>query len=540
MVALAGCGDSKQVAEVKALPFGDANMTVDQALDNRKVCDPKWTTSKDDHNRAVVEYDCNYKGIDDSLFVKNGGMDAASGGDVWQWTYGPDGTPSLTGVGLVIRHKDGTATSTNYGSLVVEALSKEIVDNKFTNFDQAYSWLTNTRIPGPPEATKSISAIPDTTYGNKLAPFFPGQPSQDAAIHAYLQKGMSQSAKTYGVDSAGYLALEDTPENRALVYPADSADVQIGFKVDPAIVPEILKHSLNNIEAKKLFCLNDYCYDIGAHLAGKATPEVVAKEDRRVNSYSQIMLDNWVAQPEVTQQVVLTPSQLETTYGNKLVQLFPGYQPQDAAMRAYHQKGLPASAGARVLDSLGYLTFFDVPSVRQYLFPVDPSDVQIAVKAEQPNTSASGIHTPQELPDNKLICLSDLCYDESGNLVGKPTPDVVAKETMEVSIDQFGDIHQVAQTQQDAQAPSQQSMQQAAQQDTTAPATASAPAVAPASASTADSDLPTGTQGWPTSTPCIKKLEDAYRKDRQAHGLNETISMDQDNDFASTCKTVDQ
>ena len=59
-------------------------------------------------------------------------------------------------------------------------------------------------------------------------------------------------------------------------------------------------------------------------------------------------------------------------------------------------------------------------------------------------------------------------------------------------------------------------------------------------ASTADSDLPTGSQDWPASTPCIKKLEDAYRKDRKAQGFDDSISMDQDNDFASTCKTVGQ
>lgn len=382
MVALTGCGDRKQVSEVKALPFGDANMTVDQALDNREVCDPKWTTSQDDHNRTVVEYDCNYKGIDDSMFVKNG-MDVVSAGDVWQWTYGPDGTPSLTGVGLVIRHKDGTAATTNYGAIMVEALSKLVVDNKVTNFDQAYSWLTNTRIPGPPEATKSASPIPDTTYGNKLAQFFPGQPANDAAIHAYLQKGMSQSTKSFGVDSAGYLALEDSSETRALVYPVDPADVQIGFKVDPAIVPEILKHSLNNIEENKLFCLNDYCYDIGAHLVGKATPEVVAKEDSRVNSYSQIMLDGRVVQP--------------------------------------------------------------------------------------------------------------------------------------------------AQAQQPLQAPSQQAMQQAVQQDAAAQASAANP-------------LPTGSSDddWPAMTPCLQKLEDAARKQADAQGIDDSISIDAAKEMASTCKTLGQ
>jgi hypothetical protein len=50
---LAGCGDNKQVAEVKALAFSypnrfaqDPNLTVDQALDTRNVCDSvKWVAA---------------------------------------------------------------------------------------------------------------------------------------------------------------------------------------------------------------------------------------------------------------------------------------------------------------------------------------------------------------------------------------------------------------------------------------------------------------------------------------------------------------
>lgn len=405
MVALTGCGDSKQITEVKALPFGDANMTVDQALDNREVCDPKWTTSQDDHNRTVVEYDCNYKGIDDSLFVKNGSMDVVSAGDDWQWTYGPDGTPSLTGVGLVIHHKDGTATTTNYGALMVEGLSKLVVDNKVTNFDQAYSWLTNTGIPGPPEATKSVSPIPDMTYGNKLAPFFPDQPAKDAVTHAYLQKGLSASSMSpYGIDSLGYLQLVDTPEARAAAY------------------------------------------------------------------------------------------------------------------------------------------------------PVDPSDVQFALTMKPPTATGVGIGAPHGLSDNKLICLSVVCYNLSGRLVGKAPPEVVAKEVGGATIDGYGDIQPVAQTQpaaqtqQPEQAPSQATMQQAVLQDANAQPTTLGQLVAqatrpntPASASTADSDLPTGAgNDWPTDTPCITKLRNAYVKDADAKGLDDSVSMDQANEWASTCKALGQ
>jgi hypothetical protein len=384
MVALTGCGDSKQITEVKALPFGDANMTVAQALDNRKVCDPTWTASQDDHNRTVVEYDCNYKGIDDSMFVKNGGMDIVSGGDTWQWTYGPDGTPSLTGVGLVIHHKGGTATTTNYGAIMVEALSKLIVDNEVKTFDQAYSWLTSSGIPGPPEATKSVSSIPDATYGNKLAPFFPGQPAKDALVHAYLQKGLPESSiSQYGIDSLGYLQLVDTAEARAAAY------------------------------------------------------------------------------------------------------------------------------------------------------PVDPSDVQFALTMKPPTATGVGIGAPHGLQDDKLICLSEVCYNGSGFLVGKAPPEVVAKEVGGATIDGFGDIQPAAQTQQAAQQaapPASLGQAQGTQSN------------APASASTAGDDLSTGSsdEAVPAMTPCTQKLDDAFVKDAQAHGTSEGVSDDMVREWANTCKTLGQ
>jgi hypothetical protein len=404
MFALSGCSDGKQVSEVKALPFELINsidlpqdLTVGQALDNRKACDDiKWTTDKDDQGEIIVTYRCDYKGVDDSLFVKNGGLDVKSAGDVYQWTFGRDDKPALTAVAAIINQKDGKSVdiapgqSANYDIWLA-------FHNTAKNFDEAYSQLTGKAVPPPPEATKSVSLIPDTTYGNKLAQFFPGQPLPDAVTHAYLQKGLPESSMSpYGIDSLGYLQLVDTPEARAAAY------------------------------------------------------------------------------------------------------------------------------------------------------PVDPSDVQFALTMKPPTATGVGIGAPHGLQNNKLICLSSVCYNLSGRLVGKAPPEVVAKEVGGATIDGYGDIQPVAQTQQPVQAPSQPAMQQPVQQDANAqPATlgqlvaqATQPNAA-VSASTAD-PLPVGAEDWPASTPCIKKLEDAYRKDRQAHGLNDTISMDQDNDFASTCKTVGQ
>lgn len=389
MVALAGCGESKQISEVKAMPFADTNMTVDSALDTRKICDSvKWTSAQDERNQTVVQYDCEYKGVKDSAFLQGGNPKATSAAEIWQWTYGADGSPSLTGVSLVVRHEDGSTHEVMGGGLAGQVLEGLIAKNTVENYDQAFSIIAGRRIPL--KYREPSSPIPDSTYGNKLAPFYQGLSSGDAAAFAYRQKNVHLTP--IGTDSLGYLQLDGEAAKPSDLYPVDPADVQIQFP------------------------------------------------------------------------------------------LFHG-------------------------------------------------------NAEHPSEHLN--YQPRDLVRNKLYCMGDYCFNYDDNLVGRAPPEVLAKESGYVT-DGYGKVMPVAQPQQATQAPSQEAMQQATQQDTTAPATASAPAVAPASASTADSDLPTGTQDWPASTPCIKKLEDAYRKDRQAHGLDDTISMDQDNDFASTCKTVGQ
>jgi hypothetical protein len=388
MFALTGCSDGKQVNEVKALPFElvnsidlPQNLTVDQALDNRKVCNSvKWSSGQDDQGEIVIEYKCDYKGVDDSMFIKNG-TDVESAGDTYQWTYGRDGRPALTTVAAVIHQKDGKSVDIAPGQSANYTIWLAFHDTA-TNFDQAYSQLTGKRIPvlRTTESTKSISAIPDTTYGNRLAPLFPDQPPQDAAIHAYLQKGMPESVGTYGIDSLGYLSLKDTPESRAALYSVNPADVQIALKVNPYTA----------------------------------------------------------------------------------------------------------------------------------------------------NESGIGMAALQ-LQDDKLVCLNELCYDANGHLVGRAPSEVLAKETGGATVGQFGVVTLNAQTQAVTQAPSQQAMQQAAQQD------------AAAQASSAD-PLPTGSSDddWPAMTPCIKKLQDAYVKAAQAHGTDESTSLDQMKEWASTCKALSQ
>lgn len=68
-------------------------------------------------------------------------------------------------------------------------------------------------------------------------------------------------------------------------------------------------------------------------------------------------------------------------------------------------------------------------------------------------------------------------------------------------------------------------MPQVAQQDTATQAAA------------ADLALPTGSDSdWAAMTSCIKKLDDAYVKAAQAQNTDETVSIDQMKEWASTCR----
>jgi hypothetical protein len=65
-VTLAGC-QSHDVSVVKGEKFdADPSMSIGQALDSWKVCEStKWTSSKDDRGRDVVEYRCDFRGYKD-------------------------------------------------------------------------------------------------------------------------------------------------------------------------------------------------------------------------------------------------------------------------------------------------------------------------------------------------------------------------------------------------------------------------------------------------------------------------------------------
>lgn len=278
MSALTGCGDSKPISEVKALPFANSNMTVENALDTRKLCDAaKWSVAQDDRNQTVVQYDCEWKGVEDSAFLGGESPKATSAADIWQWTFGADDQPALTGMSVVVRHEDGSVHEIMSGGLAGQVMANLITANQVEDYDHAFSIIAGRRIPL--KYQEPSSPIPDSTYGNKLAQFYRGLSSGDAAAFAYRRKNVNVGS--IGTDSLGYVQLGGEVAKPMDLYPVDPADVQLEFPLfnGNAQHPSApLNYQPRELDKNKLYCMGDYCFDSNNSLVGRTPPEVLAKE----------------------------------------------------------------------------------------------------------------------------------------------------------------------------------------------------------------------------------------------------------------------
>ncbi|OCG44399.1 hypothetical protein A9G28_00160 [Gilliamella sp. Fer1-1] len=73
VLILTACGDSSQVKQVKDYVYDniDSTLTVGNALDNRNICNKtKWDSYKDERDRNIVEYTCEFKKDHPNQFLK--------------------------------------------------------------------------------------------------------------------------------------------------------------------------------------------------------------------------------------------------------------------------------------------------------------------------------------------------------------------------------------------------------------------------------------------------------------------------------------
>jgi hypothetical protein len=192
VVGLAGCTD-KHVTEVKALPFSypsenvpDPNMTVDQALDYRKICDSiKWKVDETEQHQTFVQYTCTYKGVEDSAFIAASRALHPTYGytkgvsDIYQWVYGADGKPQFQYVALQYHYSDGTVknvTSPEIGGglsinedVWATALMQQAVKNADMDYDHFRSALYGIRIPPKPKTVMQAPTATQVTETRKEA-----------------------------------------------------------------------------------------------------------------------------------------------------------------------------------------------------------------------------------------------------------------------------------------------------------------------------------------------------------------------------------
>jgi len=148
-LTLMGC-TNKRIAEVKALPFSypsdnyqDPNMTVDQVLDYRHVCDSvKWTIDQTEQHQTFVQYECIYKGYTPTkeLIAQAAKIPGAGYrnqvGDIYQWVYGADGKPTLTYVAIRSYYSNGTTKDHSDGGYdnLVSSFMQLAVENRAQNY----------------------------------------------------------------------------------------------------------------------------------------------------------------------------------------------------------------------------------------------------------------------------------------------------------------------------------------------------------------------------------------------------------------------
>lgn len=456
IISLAGCAQDKHLNEVKELAFiypdpsiPDPKLTVDQALDYRKVCgSTKWKVDMTDQHQTFVEYRCDYKGVGDSMFVARDKSDVASAGDVYQWTYGTNGQPELSYIGFIINFKNGTSKDlTTLPAIRVMELASE---NKATNFDEAFSYLTNTRIP-----VKPTSPLKDTTYGNTLAANYPGHTEAEAISLAYQWKNFPIGPGPLRLDSLGYPDSTFDGVKLSEIFPVNPTDVQFAKKIEDTGNDYKQDLSSNNpfalvkvlqLPPDKLFCLSDRCYDNNAWFVGRA-PEAVLIQERGIGEWVTISLPTEseanaaTMQPkDVGDSVVAALEGAPTkdphesahgnnmpatdapftdptvsTYGNAVRSLFPNEEPQLAAQDALN-KAIPDS-NLKVID------------VNQQGYPVygmecEANDQCIndgGLSLGSPAEAALQMFavSPADVGKYGIVCGPYFCRDSRGNVIGR-------------------------------------------------------------------------------------------------------------------------
>lgn len=568
-ITLTGCTD-KHIAEVKALPFSypsdnvqDPNMTVDQALDYRKVCDSaKWKVDETDQHQTFVEYDCDFKNVKNSSFIANNLEEAkvknpsATGavrvGDVYQWVYGADGKPVLSYVTLRYQFADGSSKDVTQSDIVMgefrlagaswmTTLMQQAVENTAIDYDHFYSQLYGKRIPPAPlPLLKPDSPITKSTYANTVAALYPGKNPTEAAALAY--RWIGSPVKIQGVDALGYptqaatcnysgeevdtqgmpavagtmqcsVALNNGTEAAygeaqfmSYLLPVDPKDIQTALRITVGLTEARLHTDFAQLSPMKLLCAGYLCFDRDGHVVGRAPDSVFAKET----------------------VIVLPPKVTSDAYGNDLARYYPDRSPQEAMKAAWDK--MPSNIGLSGMSATGYPV---------YKLKCGP-DNQCFSGQEYigaPSKAAEEMFrvNPADIGHNGIQCDPYFCKDGQGNIIGR-NPDVHPSQqaTNSTSLTPAPQVTQAVQS--TSAAPVTRQAMSSAEAALTGTPQSQGKLAVDAKARSGD----VGPDGWPKMTPCIQKLQDKFTADQQKQNADTSTSLEQMQEWADVCKSLGQ
>jgi hypothetical protein len=522
LLALTGCTPDKHITEVKALPFSypnedvrDPNLTVDQALDYRKVCDSvKWKVDMTEQHQMFVEYQCDYKNVEHSALVANAILkakvergDKANGedivhvvhaSDIYQWTYGANGSPALSFVTMHLQYSNGT--SKDMRAIDATSLMMAAAENEANDYDHIFNVTTG--VPIPPMPTAATEAALRQAYADAR----PRKLSSEELVSLFSPKVVGTSVTQYE-SLVGKFAGKPVTSN-----PHDGGTAEQTYKFADCFI------TVNTGQGKILSVtvpLGGGCpvtdADMPSYLQGKQW------------DWSKLLVKNVsdLASKTTSDQMVSCVNTLEVT------------QPACISQRGHLTTTIRGSQADGFIDSAFVTRTDGVEAIRGGITELGRRNnlKEYQVTSAMYNNDPDFMKTVMRVLNDNEYPVSTLTL-QRGGLSGRNSQAMASTATPPPP-----PAPQVAQAAQPT--PAAPVTPQVVNSAVAALTGASQPQGQPVANTTVHSG-DVGPDGWPKMTPCIQKLQDKFTTDQQKQNADTSTSLEQMQEWADVCKSLGQ
>lgn len=533
LLALTGCTPDKHITEVKALPFSypsedvrDPNLTVDQALDYRKVCDSvKWKVDMTEQHQMFVEYQCDYKNVEHSALVANAILkakvergDKANGedivhvvhaSDIYQWTYGANGSPTLSFVTMRLQYSNGT--SEDMRAIDATRLMMAAAENEANDYDHIFNFTTG--VPIPPMPTAATEAALRQAY----AEAHPHKVSSEELLQLF-------SPKVIGMSIAQYEKMAGQPG--AIKVGNNSTEARQYSVKGCLLTVKDTGGTIDAVTAKlgKITTFPDGSAQMDGHCPVTDANVPPSLQGRHLD---------WSALTQKDVDALARTTASDQTL-NCLTDMYTDFNLHPVCKLLVNGYLATAIQGNQVGGSID----------AAFIAPVSVNLRQLTdlrrhhnVEMEQltPEIYNNDADFKKEITDQTTDEMISFLTLQRGGLGGR-NPDVQPSQSM-ASTATPPPAPQVAQAAQPT--PAAPVTPQVVNSAVAALAGASQPQGQTAANATVHSG-DVGPDGWPKMTPCIKKLQDKFTADQQKQNADTSTSLEQMQEWADVCKSLGQ